>query len=159
EIDYSQIRWLGNHYDEDELLKGQLQDHVIDKVFNEWMKYKQSKTIAFCSSVKQAKFLSSYFQSKGRRAEILTGTHSKTDRRDFIEQFTSGDLEIIFTVDLFNEGVDIPAVATLLFIRPTESIAVFTQQIGRGLRIAEGKSHCVIIDCIGNYRNADRKLR
>lgn len=159
EIDYSQIKWLGNHYDEEELLKGQLQDRVIEKVFNEWMKYKQSKTIAFCSSIKQAQFLSFYFQSRGINADVLTGSHSRTDRKNLIRTFTNGDLEIIFTVDLFNEGVDIPSVDTLLFVRPTESIAVFTQQIGRGLRIAEGKSHCVIIDCIGNYRNADRKLR
>lgn len=159
EIDYSQIKWLGNHYDEEELLKGQLQDLVIEKVFNEWMKYKQSKTIAFCSSIKQANFLCEYFQSKGIHSEVLTGNHSRTARKNLIEQFTNEDLEIIFTVDLFNEGVDIPAVDTLLFIRPTESIAVFTQQVGRGLRIAEGKSHCVIIDCIGNYRNANRKLR
>ena len=159
EIDYSQIKWLGNHYDEQELLKGQLHDRVIEKVFNEWMKYKQSKTVAFCSSIKQANFLCSYFQSRGIDAYVLTGNHSRTDRKNLVAQFTNGDLEIIFTVDLFNEGVDIPAVDTLLFIRPTESISVFTQQIGRGLRIAEGKSHCVIIDFIGNYRNADRKLR
>jgi len=62
-------------------------------------------------------------------------------------------------VDLFNEGVDIPAVDTLLFVRPTESLTVFTQQVGRGLRVADGKTHCTIIDLIGNYRNADVKLR
>jgi superfamily II DNA or RNA helicase len=61
-------------------------------------------------------------------------------------------------VNLFNEGVDIPSVDTLLFVRPTESLTVFTQQIGRGLRLNPGKEHCVIIDLIGNYRNADIKL-
>src|SRR5690606_12179652 len=63
------------------------------------------------------------------------------------------------TVDLFNEGVDIPSVDTLLFVRPTESLTVFTQQVGRGLRISDQKSYCTIIDLIGNYRNADVKLR
>ncbi|OMF11773.1 hypothetical protein BK131_20070 [Paenibacillus amylolyticus] len=63
----------------------------------------------------------------------------------------------MLTVDLFNEGTDIPRVDTLLFVRPTESLTVFTQQVGRGLRLAEGKSHCIIIDLIGNYRNADVK--
>jgi hypothetical protein len=67
-------------------------------------------------------------------------------------------MDIIFTVDLFNEGVDIPAVDTLLFVRPTESLTVFTQQIGRGLRLHPNKEKCVIIDLIGNYRNADIKL-
>jgi len=68
-------------------------------------------------------------------------------------------MDVLFTVDLFNEGTDIPSVDTLLFVRPTESLTVFTQQVGRGLRLAEGKTHCVIIDLIGNYRNADVKLR
>jgi superfamily II DNA or RNA helicase len=68
-------------------------------------------------------------------------------------------LEIIFTVDLFNEGVDIPSVDTLLFVRPTESLTVFTQQVGRGLRLSQEKTHCTIIDLIGNYRNADVKFR
>lgn len=70
-----------------------------------------------------------------------------------------GELDAIFTVDLFNEGVDIPSVDTLLFVRPTESLTVFTQQVGRGLRLYEGKDYCVIIDLIGNYRNADVKLK
>lgn len=159
EIDYSQIRWLGNHYDEEELLSEQLQDKVIQKIFNEWLQHKQTKTIAFCSSVKQASYLCQYFKSYDVQAAVLTGQNSRQDRARIREQFETGSLEIIFTVDLFNEGVDIPAVDTLLFIRPTESISIFTQQIGRGLRLTEGKSHCIIIDCIGNYRNADRKLR
>ncbi|WP_188455682.1 hypothetical protein [Virgibacillus oceani] len=70
----------------------------------------------------------------------------------------SGELDIIFTVDLFNEGIDIPSEDTLLFARPTESLVVFTQQIGRGLRKFVEKNTCVIIDFIGNYRNADIKL-
>ncbi len=75
-----------------------------------------------------------------------------------IKALDKGQLDIIFTVDLFNEGVDIPSVDTILFVRPTESLTVFTQQIGRGLRIADGKTHCVMIDLIGNYRNADVKM-
>ena len=69
-----------------------------------------------------------------------------------------GNLDAIFTVDLFNEGVDIPSVDTFLFVRPTESLTVFTQQVGRGLRLHESKDQCVIIDLIGNYRNADIKM-
>lgn len=79
-------------------------------------------------------------------------------RGEAIDRLTKGSLEVIFTIDLFNEGVDIPAVDTLLFARPTESLTVFTQQIGRGLRLHQGKEYCTIIDLIGNYRNADIKL-
>src|SRR5699024_290335 len=80
-------------------------------------------------------------------------------RSEAIKQHSDGELECIFTVDLFNEGVDIQAVDTLLFARQTESLVVFTQQIGRVLRLADGKDHCVIIDLIGNYRHADTKLQ
>lgn len=159
EIDYSQIRWLGNHYDENELTLLQMQQSIAENVFKNWLKYKQTRTIGFCSSVKQAKFLKDYFKVQGVNAEVLTGTNTRSDRKAIRERLIAGQLEIIFTVDLFNEGVDIPTVDTLLFVRPTESLAIFTQQIGRGLRKVEGKEKCVIIDFIGNYRNADRKLR
>ena len=159
EIDYSQIRWVGTHYDETQLVEQQLQQSVIRNIYGKWLQLKQTRTIGFCSSVKQATRLAEYFREQGVKAVALTGTNSRSERRLARQQLISGAVDIIFTVDLFNEGVDIPAVDTLLFIRPTESIAIFTQQIGRGLRIADNKEKCVIIDFIGNYRNADRKLK
>ncbi len=80
------------------------------------------------------------------------------NRKEAIKQISEAKIDIIFTVDLFNEGTDIPSLDTLLFVRPTESLTIFTQQIGRGLRLHEAKEHCVVIDLIGNYRNADLKL-
>ena len=159
EIDYSQIRWLGKQYDELELSVQQMQQSVAQNIYENWLRLKQSRTIGFCSSVRQATFLANYFKEQGVNAEVLTGSNSRADRKMIREQLIAGEIDIIFTVDLFNEGVDIPTVDTLLFVRPTESIAIFTQQIGRGLRLADGKDKCVIIDFIGNYRNADRKLR
>ncbi|WKA58295.1 DEAD/DEAH box helicase family protein [Planococcus shenhongbingii] len=158
DTDYSMIPWRGTRYDEQELLQVQLREDFAQKIFDEWDRYKQTRTIVFCSSVKQALYMNSFFQCKGVRSIALHGESHPEERKTARSRLDSGELEIIFTVDLFNEGVDIPKVDTLLFIRPTESLAVYTQQIGRGLRIAEGKSHCVIIDFIGNYRNADLKL-
>jgi len=159
EIDYSQIKWLGTRYDEQQLLQAQIQDGVAEKIYASWMKHKQTRTIGFCSSVSQASYLAQYFQSQGTLATFLYAGSSARDRRDAIYNLNSGDIEVIFTVDLFNEGVDIPAVDTLLFTRPTNSLTVFIQQVGRGLRISKDKSYCTIIDLIGNYRNADIKLR
>lgn len=156
--DYSAIPWRGTRYDEQELLQVQLREEFAEKIFKEWNRYKQTRTIVFCSSVKQAIYMNNFFQQKDVRSIALHGESHPSERRTARSKLDSGELEIIFTVDLFNEGVDIPKVDTLLFIRPTESLSVYTQQIGRGLRIAEGKSHCVIIDFIGNYRNADLKL-
>ena len=158
DTDYSQIRWLGHKYDEQELLQVQLRNEMAEKILRAWEDKKQMRTLCFCSSIKQANFLSDYFNKNGYRTVPLHSQQINVGRHEAIEELSKGKLDVIFTVDLFNEGVDIPSVDTLLFVRPTESLTVFTQQIGRGLRLYESKSHCVIIDLIGNYRNADIKL-
>lgn len=157
DTDYSQITWLGTRYDDEELLRAQLRDNLAQNILSAWEGKKQSRTLGFCSSIKQADFLSQYFNKNGYKTLSLH-SQSQVDRGAAIKLLEKGQIDVIFTVDLFNEGVDIPPVDTLLFVRPTESLTVFTQQIGRGLRLHEGKNYCVIIDLIGNYRNADIKL-
>lgn len=159
DTDYSHLKWHQSGYDEEALLRLQLRTEYAETVLQSWEEYRQTRTIGFCSSVKQAVFLSQFFNEAGYQTIALHGNSDWTTRLHARERLERGELDVIFTVDLFNEGVDIPSVDTLLFARPTESLTVFTQQIGRGLRIAEGKSHCVIIDLIGNYRNADVKMR
>lgn len=158
DTDYSKIKWLGNRYDEAELLQVQLREEMADKILKAWEKYKKTRTLVFCSSIKQADFLSNYFRKRNYRTVSLHSKQTDIPRDRAIAMLEKGELDAIFTVDLFNEGVDIPSVDTLLFVRPTESLTVFTQQVGRGLRLYEGKDYCVIIDLIGNYRNADVKL-
>ncbi|SDT09931.1 Superfamily II DNA or RNA helicase [Paenibacillaceae bacterium GAS479] len=159
DTDYSAIRWLGTHYDDEQLTSAQLKTEMAEKIFDAWSRHKQTRSIGFCSSIRQADFLAEYFQDKGMRAASLHSRAIGITREDAISLLDKQELDILFTVDLFNEGVDIPSVDTLLFVRPTESLTVFTQQVGRGLRMSEQKSHCTIIDLIGNYRNADVKLR
>jgi superfamily II DNA or RNA helicase/HKD family nuclease len=158
ETDYSAVSWIGSRYDEEELLAVQLRDEMAETIFKAWKQHKQTRTIAFCSSIRQANFLASYFIRQGVSCISLHSRTSEMSRSEAIDKLTKGSFEVIFTVDLFNEGVDIPAVDTLLFTRPTESLTIFTQQIGRGLRLHEGKDYCTIIDLIGNYRHADIKL-
>ncbi|MFY0545627.1 DEAD/DEAH box helicase family protein [Brevibacillus sp. H7] len=158
DTDYAELTWLGSRYDDQELLQVQLKTEMAAKIFHAWKKHRQTRTLAFCSSIRQAEFLKSFFQGQGVQAISL---HSKTreiSRSEAIRRLEKGELEVIFTVDLFNEGTDIPAVDTLLFVRPTESLTIFTQQVGRGLRLYPSKEYCTIIDLIGNYRNADVKL-
>lgn len=159
DIDYSQIRWLGKKYDEQQLLIEQVNEQRANYIYEKWNTYKQTRTIAFCSSIKQAIFLTNHFIKQGINAISLTSAPGNIPRADAIEKLATKEIEIIFTVDLFNEGVDIPSVDTLLFVRPTESLVVFTQQIGRGLRKYANKDQCVIIDLIGNYRHADTKFQ
>ncbi|MGG3449629.1 DEAD/DEAH box helicase family protein [Domibacillus aminovorans] len=158
DTDYSSVTWLGTRYDEEELLAVQMRTEMANKILQAWLKHKQTRTIGFCSSIKQADFLSRHFNEKGYKTVALHSQTTSMTRPAAIKALDKGQLDIIFTVDLFNEGVDIPSVDTILFVRPTESLTVFTQQIGRGLRIADGKTHCVMIDLIGNYRNADVKM-
>ncbi|OLN23153.1 DNA helicase [Domibacillus antri] len=159
DTDYSALTWLGSRYDEEELLAVQMRAEMAEKILAAWKKNKQTRTIAFCSSIRQAEFLSSYFNENGYKTIALHSSTKNVTRPAAISMLEKGELDAIFTVDLFNEGVDIPSVDTILFTRPTESLTVFTQQIGRGLRTAPGKTHCVMIDLIGNYRNADVKMR
>ena len=159
DIDYTQIKWLGRKYDPDDLLAAQLISDRAKNVYEKWHEHKQTKTLAFCSSIQQAEYLENYFKDMGVKAITLTSKTVDITREEAIVQLEKNKVDIIFTVDLFNEGVDIPAVDTLLFTRPTESLVVFTQQIGRGLRKHPLKDQCVIIDLIGNYRNANTKFQ
>jgi superfamily II DNA or RNA helicase len=109
------------------------------------------KAIGFCISVRHAEFMADYFEKKGLPSKAITGQHTQAERDHAINELKQGRLKVIFTCDLFNEGVDIPEVNTLLLLRPTQSPVVFQQQIGRGLRLARGKESCLVLDFIGTY--------
>ena len=111
----------------------------------------EMKAIAFCVTVDHARFMSDFFNARGLTAEALTGDDSQTKRDDAIRRLSAGELKVLCTVNLFNEGVDLPSVNTLILLRPTQSPVVFQQQIGRGLRLHPGKSCCVVLDFIGQY--------
>jgi superfamily II DNA or RNA helicase/HKD family nuclease len=111
----------------------------------------EMKAIAFCVTVEHARFMSDFFNARGLSAEALTGDDSQTKRDDAIRRLSAGELRVLCTVNLFNEGVDLPSVNTLILLRPTQSPVVFQQQIGRGLRLHPGKPCCVVLDFIGQY--------
>lgn len=159
DTDYSQVRWIGNKYDREELAQVQLREELASNILEAWKRYKKTRTIVFCSSIRQGVFLSTYFNQNGFNTISLHSETKDISRAEAIQQLDRNTLDAIFTVDLFNEGVDIPSVDTLLFVRPTESLTIFTQQIGRGLRLHEQKEHCTVIDLIANYRNVDVKMQ
>jgi superfamily II DNA or RNA helicase/HKD family nuclease/SOS-response transcriptional repressor LexA len=113
--------------------------------------------LVFCSKKKEANELSRKFNERGYNTIALTGDNSEEERLNAIIRLESDDLEekldYIFTVDIFNEGVDIPKINQILMIRPTNSAIIFIQQLGRGLRKVEGKGYLTVIDFIGNYKN------
>lgn len=93
--------------------------------------------------------MAEYFSSKGIPCMSLTGTSSDKERTEARQRLVSGEIRFIFVVDLYNEGVDIPEIDTILFLRPTESLTIFLQQLGRGLRLSEGKECLTVLDFIG----------
>ena len=109
------------------------------------------KAIGFCISVRHAEFMAAYFNSHGLPSKSITGQHIQAEREHAINEHKHGRIKVIFTCDLFNEGVDIPDVNTLLLLRPTQSPVVFQQQIGRGLRLSLGKQSCLVLDFVGTY--------
>ena len=109
------------------------------------------KAIAFCVSKEHAKYMSSQLLLNGISADVLTSENSH-ERQQKQQALRAGSINILCVVDIFNEGIDIPEVDTLLFLRPTESLTIFLQQLGRGLRLADGKECCTVIDFVGNSR-------
>lgn len=114
------------------------------------------KGLVFCFRKDECHALSDAFNSRGFRSVALTGDNSEKERKQAIELIESdGDnrIDYIFTVDIFNEGIDIPKINQILMLRPTNSAIIFIQQLGRGLRKSKDKKYLTVIDFIGNYQN------
>ncbi len=111
----------------------------------------EMKALAFCVSKEHAHYMAEQFLLRGIKADVLTSDNSH-ERQLKQQAIRSGVINVLCVVDIFNEGVDIPEVDTLLFLRPTESLTIFLQQLGRGLRLAEGKECCTVLDFVGNSR-------
>ena len=117
-----------------------------------------TRGLIFCSKVEEAKYLSEIFNTKGFNTVSLSGENSESERLEAIRKIESENLseklDYIFTVDIFNEGIDIPKINQVVLLRPTQSSIIFIQQLGRGLRLESDKEYLTIIDFIGNYQNS-----
>ncbi|WP_405366554.1 DUF3427 domain-containing protein [Ruminobacter sp.] len=157
-VDLSSIKWTKGGYDKTELsnvysMSGAIADRRADSIITNLKKYALDmslvKGLGFCVSTRHAEFMAEFFNANGIKSLCLTAESSKELRDGAREKLVHGDITFIFVVDLYNEGVDIPEVNTVLFLRPTESLTVFLQQLGRGLRLAEGKDCLTVLDFIG----------
>lgn len=154
-IDYSQVRMYGSRYDIRDLEKALIIPDRDSAIINKWSELAEGKpTLAFCCSHRHAHRMAQSFRDNDISAEVYLSTTSKSDRSALIDRMQVGDLNVLLTVDVINEGADFPFIECLLFLRPTESQRIFYQQLGRGLRKHVGKSHCIVIDFIGNFKNA-----
>jgi len=118
--------------------------------------------LGFCVSIDHARFLARHFDRHGIPAVAVWGDSPRAEREAALRNLAGGSVKVVFSVDLFNEGVDVPDVDTVLMLRPTDSPVLFLQQLGRGLRKAAGKTHCTVLDFVGTHRKEfrfDRRYR
>jgi superfamily II DNA or RNA helicase len=131
--------------------------HILERSNYYGCDYGRIRGLVFCSDVDECKELSKSFNNKGYKTVALTGESSESLRQNSIKLLESDDLihklDYIFTVDIFNEGIDIPLVNQIILLRPTKSVIVFVQQLGRGLRKAKNKEYLTVLDFIGRYEN------
>lgn len=157
-VDLSQLSWRAGGYDVTELsnlytINGAIAKRRADHIITSLLKYvtdiDEVKGLGFCVSVAHAEFMARYFNEHGIPSMFLTGQSPDEERNDAKTRLVDGSVRFIFVVDIYNEGVDIPEVNTVLFLRPTESLTVFLQQLGRGLRLSENKDCLTVLDFIG----------
>jgi superfamily II DNA or RNA helicase/HKD family nuclease len=134
---------------------------VVDQVLEHIGEPQRMRALGFCASVAHARHTARFFDAQGLPAVAISAETPEGERRAALARLARGELRAVFSVDLFNEGVDVPDVDTLLFLRPTESPTLFLQQLGRGLRRADGKALCTVLDFVGRQHaefRFDRKL-
>jgi len=152
EVDYRNIPWRSSRFDEEALTKAVATTSRAQNALEQWRQKGGSRTLAFCCSMRHADFMASFFRAAGVRADAVHSGPSSAPRALSLERLREGALDVVFAVDIFNEGVDLPNVDTIMMLRPTESRVLWLQQFGRGLRKAESKPHVTVIDYIGNHR-------
>lgn len=156
-VDYSRIKWSSGKYDSAELTNIYTANDIrvgdIIKNLNNYTKDIHSvSAVGFCVSIEHAKFMKRKFENAGLAAEYLVSENS-SKREEIIHQFIAKKINYLFVVDIFNEGIDIPQIDTVLFLRPTESLTIFLQQLGRGLRLSDDKDVLTVLDFVGQARD------
>lgn len=128
-------------------------DFIIEQMKFYGFDGKKLKSLGFCITKRHAEFMAQEFNNRGIKSAVLTGESSDKERQEVVNNLESEvhNLSVIFTVDIFNEGVDIPSVNHVMMLRPTQSPIIFTQQLGRGLRKHDSKEFLTVLDFIGNY--------
>lgn len=152
-LDFSSLAWRRGGYDISQL-RQQLEGNaaranwVLSQVERYVANIKQIRALGFCVSVAHAQFMADYCNENNLSAIALSGDTPRVERHQAQARLARREIQFIFTVDLYNEGVDIPSVDTVVFLRPTESLTLFLQQLGRGLRLHDEKSHLTVLDFI-----------
>lgn len=166
-VDYSHLKWSRGGYDISELenvytKNDQRSELIVDSLKKYANDIDETMGLGFCVSIEHAKYMANYFNRRGIKSIALHGGSNDEERISAQDKLKNKGIHFIFVVDLYNEGVDIPEVNTILFLRPTESLTVFLQQLGRGLRLCKGKDYLTVLDFVGQSHkkyNFEEKFR
>lgn len=155
-VDLSEVKWERGRFVASELTKvytnNDLRTSIIFKSLEKYLpNYADVRALCFCVDQQHANYMNAKFTLAGLKSAVLTSENSKF-RNIEIKRLTEKKINYLFVVDMFNEGIDIPSIDTVLFLRPTESLTIFLQQFGRGLRKAKGKDHLTVLDFVGHSR-------
>lgn len=158
EVDYAQIPWRSSQFDLTALEAALATEARAANALDQFQRHRNGPAIGFCCSMRHADFMADFFRAHGVKAVAVHSGPNSAPRATSLEQLRREEIDILFAVDMFNEGVDVPNIGTVLMLRPTESVIIWLQQLGRGLRWVEGKL-LQVIDYIGNHRIFLTKLR
>jgi superfamily II DNA or RNA helicase/diadenosine tetraphosphate (Ap4A) HIT family hydrolase/SOS-response transcriptional repressor LexA len=158
-VDYQNIPWRNRQFDAEELAAAVQTQARMERLWEGWGAHPGTRTLVFCCSIGHAEYVRSWLEMRGVRIVAVYAREGSADREHALRQLSAGELDAVCAVDLFNEGVDVPTVDRIVMLRPTESPVLFLQQLGRGLRLSEGKDRLTVIDFVGNHRVFLNRLR
>lgn len=156
-INYDQLTYRNGRYQTEELEEALSIHKRAELVFKHYKKYRSTRALGFCVSKRHADFMSEYFNEQGILACAVysgDGGAQTLPREEALTKLSKGEIQVIFSVDMFNEGLDIASLDMVMMLRPTESPTIFMQQLGRGLRLSKDKHYLNVLDFIGNYKKA-----
>ncbi len=151
-VEYAQIPWRSGRFDEAALTEAVATQARAENALEQLERRGGRKAIGFCVSRRHADFMAEFSLERGLRAVAVHSGEKSAPRASALKALEDGDLDIVYAVDMFNEGVDVPSIDTVMMLRPTESPVIWLQQLGRGLRRSAEKTHLSVIDYIGNHR-------
>ncbi len=157
-VNYDNIEYKNGKYDEKSLEEALMINRRAKLILENYNAYNTNRAMGFCSTRKHAEYMAEYFSNNGGKASVVVSNSSSSfamNREEAVNKLKKGEIKVIFSVDMFNEGLDIPSIDLVMFLRPTESPTVFLQQLGRGLRKSANKNYLNVLDFIGNCKKAN----
>ncbi|WP_455539445.1 DEAD/DEAH box helicase family protein [Terrisporobacter sp.] len=157
-VNYDEVEYKNGKYNDKQLEDALSINKRADLILNHYKKYKSLSALGFCTSKSHAEFMAKYFNDQGiPSCAVYSGSEGEhnEERNVALSKLRNNEIKIIFSVDMFNEGLDIKSIDMVMFLRPTQSPTVFLQQLGRGLRKYKSKKYLNVLDFIGNYKKAN----